>query len=340
MKYSNIRAFEKHLNEAEPEHLSPVYFIVCKDDHERKEAESLLIHTLLRNVGSREGALRVFEAERAFLQEILTDLASRSLFAEKRIILIRNADHLNKDGTTKLEEYFDFPSSSIFLIVSACAINRATKFYKQGEKAGIILDIPEEKSWEKENSLITKVMDWAEQSGKKLDHETARYFIQHTGMDQGLLRNEMDKLLCFAGERGHLTMQDISSVCTVVNTKDAWELGSAIFRREGATALHIATWLLTEGAPFFSLIRQLRSQFQTKLQISTLLEEGGGAQEVQQKYPYMKGQILQQNMHLAKSYGKEALKAGLLAIDETEMQAKNGSLDLELLTQRLIFKLI
>lgn len=340
MKFTNTRAFEKHLIDAAPRHFAPVYLLIGKDDFERKEAENILLNILLKDIGSREHALQVFDADRASIEEILAELSSMSFFAKQRIICVHNAEKLNKEATNKVEDYFESPSSSVFFVLSASAINRGTKFYKKSEKVGIILDLQEEKAWEKESTLANKVTAWALQSNKKIDLQTARFFVQHSGTDQTVLYNEMEKLLCYVAEKSSITTQDIMTICTGVNTKNAWQLGDAIFRRDGASALKVATSLLHEGSPFFSLVRQLRSQFQTKLIISTILLEGGGPEEVLQKYPYMKGQILQQNLQLARSYGMEALKKGILAIDESELLAKNSSIEEELLTQRLIIKLI
>ena len=37
MKFTNTRAFEKHLIDAAPRHFAPVYLLIGKDDFERKE---------------------------------------------------------------------------------------------------------------------------------------------------------------------------------------------------------------------------------------------------------------------------------------------------------------
>jgi DNA polymerase-3 subunit delta len=339
MKYSNLRAFEKHLAEAGPVHFSPVYFIIGKDEYERKEAEKILVTALLGEKTSREHALKIFNAERHSIEEVFAELGSRSFFSDKSIIIVHNAENFDKEANAFFEKYFDSPAPATFLVISAEAINRGTKFYKKGEAAGIILDFLEEKPWEKENSLAAKLVDWARHSGKKMNVDAARYLIQFTGTDQSLLQNEMEKLFCYTAEKNSISTPDISAICTGINTETAWQLGDAIFKRDGASAIRIATALVEEGTQFFSFVRQLRSQFQSKLQICSILSQGGGPAEIQEKFPYMKGQILQQNIQMAKSYGMEALKKGIQAIDETELLAKNSSLDIELLTQRLIIKL-
>lgn len=340
MKFTNTQGFTKHIHETCPGHFSRVYLLIGKEDFERKEMEKTLINQLIGKNNSREHVLHLFDGESARIDSVLDELFTKSFFASHRVICIQNGEKLDKVAMNKLEDYFENPSPTSFLVISATAINRATKFYKKGGKAGIILDLEEEKPWEKENSLINKVTEWAQQENKKLDAQTARYFIQHAGIEQSNLYSEMEKLLCYTAEKNNITKEDIFAICTKVHTENGWQLGDAIFRRDGASALNTATSLLQEGTAFFLLMRQIRSQFQTKLQICSILEEGGYSDEIQQKYPYMKGQILQQNIQQAKNYGKLALQKGILWIDEAELQAKSSATDPALITQRLIIKLI
>jgi DNA polymerase-3 subunit delta len=53
----------------------------------------------------------------------------------------------------------------------------------------------------------------------------------------------------------------------------------------------------------------------------------------------MKGQILERHIQQAQHYGLEAFKKGLLAIDESEMRAKNSSVDEKILLELLMMQL-
>lgn len=339
MKYSNLRAFEKHLKDAAPDHFSKIYFIISKDSFERKEAEMILLKELKESKGPNEIAVRHFDAAEGGVDEILRELESFSLFGGSQAIVVRNAEHFDKEKSAHFEKYFESPSPTAYLIFSAEAINRGTKFYKKGEAAGVICDLAEEKPWEKENSLPAKLIDWAEAEGKTMDREAAKYLIQYAGSDLSLLRCEMEKLFCYTADKTSIAIPDISAICVGAGSESGWQLGDAIFRRDAKAALKALSSLIQDTSQFFLLIRQLRSQFQSKLQISSILAKGGGPAEIQEKYPYMKGQILQQNINAAKSYGMDALISGILAIDESELLAKNSALDASLIAERLIMKL-
>jgi DNA polymerase-3 subunit delta len=163
--------------------------------------------------------------------------------------------------------------------------------------------------------------------------------IKQIGTDPALLYQELEKLICYTDGRKEITSQDIHAICSTVNIETIWQLGDAIFRRDPGTALRISKGLLDDGTAFLGLLRQIRSQFETKFQIASLLANGGSPGDVTHFFPYMKGSILDQHVQAAKNYGLQKLKEGLLKIDEMEIKAKNSLADPDILNEILMTRL-
>lgn len=339
MKYTNLRAFEKHIESAAPNHFSNLYLILSKDSYERKKACDHLTKMLIGKGNNPDLCLHIFDGEVHSIETILTELHSIGFFAKQRVIVVHNSDKLDKNATTKLENYFKSPSPSTYLVITAPTLNRATNFYKNGEKIGVMLDVPEEKPWEKEKSLQEWIHLEVGTKGKKIDPKACQCLLKQLGTDQNLLENELEKLCCYVGEREEITLRDIGAICSAVNIENGWQLGEAIFRKDVSSALRISKALLSDGTNLIALLRQIRSQFQTEYQISSLLSNGGTSQDVVQQFPYMKGQILERHLQMAQSYGMQKFKKGLLKIDETELSAKNSMQDPDFLAERLIITL-
>jgi len=337
VKYTSLSSFEKHLQQAAPQHFCPVYFLIGKDEFQRKDAEATLLEYLTQKKGAH---VISFDAEDTPIESMMQELFSLSFFAQYRIVCVRHADKYNKEAISKLENYFDSPSPRVFLILSAASLNRTTKFYRKGEKVGVILEFQEQKFWEKEKDLTEKIVKWVNRSEKSIDLKTARFLLQFVGAQQDLLETEMDKLLCYVADQPSIGVADIEAICNGTNTKTAWQLGDAIFRRDGAMALKICTALFLGDTSLISLIRQLRFQFQSKLQLANIIANGGGPAEIQQSLPYMKGEILKKNIDLASAYGQSALKSGVLAIDQAERVAKSSAINWRFLVDQLILKLV
>lgn len=332
MKYDNIKAFEKHLESASPNHFSEIYLLLSKDPFDGKEALDLLLKHLLPN----PMALTTIEGSSA--NHLLNELNSMSFFAQKRVVLVQQADKLNKSIQESLDQYLASPNRAVHLILAAPSLLKTTTFYKKIEKAGIVLEIVELKPWEKEKKLAEWVGKKAAASRIVISHPVCQLLVRASGVDSSLLATEWEKLLCYIGERKEITHKDVEAICTQADSQTIWQLGEAIFRFDAAAALSICHTMLEEGQPLLPLLRQIRSQFQTGFQIS-LLAQGGQIGEIAKEYPYMKGQILDKNIQQAKNYGSEKYKLGLMAIDAAEMQTKNSQLEDFLIAELLIIQL-
>jgi len=340
MKYTSLKAFEKHLEGANPSHFSNVYMIISKEPFECKAATDKLTTSLLKGQPQPELCLKIFDCDSLNLNALLNEMDGFSLLFNKQIIVIQNADKLTQPARTALEPYLAKPAPSLYLIISASSINHATNFYKKAEKSGVILEVPELKPWEKERVLADWVGGQAAAAGKKIIPQACQLLVKQIGTDQHLLHNELEKLYCYIGDRNEITIKDIGAICVNVNLESIWQLGEALFKRDGGSALRISKAILSDGSSFIGLVKQIRSQFQTEFQVCSILEFGGTANDVNQRFPYMKGNILDRHVQMARGYGMKKFVTGMQLIDDIEVMAKNSVANHELLVELLIAKLV
>ncbi|MCE5317649.1 MAG: DNA polymerase III subunit delta [Parachlamydia sp.] len=327
MKYTSLRALEAHLTEAAPDHLAALYAILGKDDFLRKTAYARLKQFLPQS----DLAMTVLEGDGVAIKALSNALYSSSLFSQKSCVVIHTCDKLTKPCMEWLEAYFAKPTPQLILILTASTLHHGTTFFKKIEKYGVVLDIAEEKPWEKERSCTEWVHQTLTVAGKSLDSQTALALVKQVGTDGETLKQEMEKLLCYIGERREISPKDIQTICTGINSETVWQLGEAIFRLDAPTALRISHALLEDGTPLLSLLRQIRSQFQTDLQVCAILANGGAPSDITSQFAYMKGNILERHCQAARNYGLLRFKEGLLKIDASELQAKNGAPELNLM---------
>jgi DNA polymerase-3 subunit delta len=339
VRYDNLRAFEKHLEGAAPLQFSPLYCIFGQEAFECQEAVDLLLRKLLPDPGQRELSLIQLDGSHSDEQELGNALHSFSFFSKTQVIWIRQADKLKKSAQDNLLNYFSRPTLSQYLLLSAAGWQKSTSFYKAAEKAGVVLDFAELKPWEKEQRLAEWVNKQAAVHRKLIAYPVCQFLVKRIGCDQALLAQEIEKLICFTGEKKEITQKDVEILCHNQQIDTIWQLGEALFRKDAASALNIVRSFLLEGQPLIPLLRQIRSQFQTEFQICLLLAQGKQAQDISQEFPYLKGQVLERHLRQARQYGGDAFKKGLLALDEAELRAKNSSIDENIIVELLIMRL-
>ncbi len=277
----------------------------------------------------------VFEAGRGSLKSLMQELHALSLFSQKRVVILEKGEELKKEEASLLEDYFAHPQPVIYFIISASVINRATRLYKQAEKAGVILDIEPEKAWEKEASLVQKLIEKSLAQGKRIDQTAALALVKSAGGEASMLTQELEKLFCYTEGKNEISLQDVQTLCGSQGAQTIWQLGDAVFAGQGAKALEAAHQLLNEGEPLFSLLRQVRTQFQSRLIAATAPQE-----ETLKRYPYLKGNMLQKQIQQARQFGVEKCRKAILLTDAAELEAKNSGLSSEHIFEKLILTIL
>lgn len=233
MKYTKITPFEKHLEEALPEHPSEFYFIFMEDPFERRFlASRVATHLALPQM--------VCEGE-----NFLDVLESPSLFTEKKVMIC--------DEPKEKE----IPHAREFILVITG--KTPPPFYKGKEKEGVTLDLREEKPWDKKNRLKQWLQEIARASGKTLSMEGADYFLEFSQFGFSQLIQELEKAMIFAGKEKALTLQIIKETSSLEPIQNGWEISEAV------------VWggsFNPDDIDLHGLASQLRYQLQLGLQIA------------------------------------------------------------------------
>lgn len=301
-----------------------MYLVISKDKEEIRRSLS----SLLREVKVPQ---TTFYPENFSIDAFFQEAETLPFLSQKKAIVVHELDQLPQEGMEAIRRYLERPNQWISLYLTAAELTPQNKLVKLVEKKGRVLRFKDEKPWEKERRLAEWLVEEAQKESVRLSLQVATALVQ--GVDQQMLRVELDKLICFAFARQEITLDDISMLSTPAHHETLWQLGDALFTHATTRALGIGRVLLEEGITIFLLLGSLRSQFITGIE---MLSSAGDAAK---KFPYLKGNLLEKKLLMFKKYGKERLNQGALLVFETEVKAKNSSADPSLLLELLIIKL-
>jgi DNA polymerase III subunit delta len=329
VKYTQFRAFEKHLQSAFPHHFSPLYCFIGKDAEER----ALALDTLKKSLNIAEAIRFTSEAEKEFLR----DLDTPSLFQEKRLLYFQIGEKLSKQMMQQLEKRVGKLPPLTYVAFSAEAILSKSSFYQALEKEGVILEMGEEKPWEKERSLAEWLLDKAAKEGKTLSPEAVN-LLARGSKNTLVLYKEWEKLLTYTWGQKTIEAKDVEAICFLEPIDSQWLVGEAILQRNVKLALEVASRMLDQGHAVFALLRQLRHQMMTALQLASA-KEIGKLDLARAKFPYLKGQMFERQLAVAAEWGSMRLARAILEIDAHEFKAKDTLSDPKLLFNMLILRL-
>jgi len=331
VKYQNVAAFEKHLQEAFPDHLSPIYMVVTSCDFERKKMFDKIVSFLRRKDASSH--VLAYDATVTPIESVLEELNTKSLFGGSNLVVLDRIDKLKENE--KLAHYIVHPSHDAFLILGASASKPVSDLYQKGKKEVVVLDLSEEKPWDRRRRLNEWLNEEAKLSGKSFSSETSAYLFEHIGLDMPGLYQELVKLICYVGDRPAIALGDAKAICSSHSIATGWQLSEGVIWGSDSIGAD-----KTSELPFLLMfIGQLRYHLQTGYQIAQLLENQGPSQDIARLFPQLRPQTLEKYLSGARQKKAAYFHKGLKSLFDLELGAKSSGLDTSLLFDRFIAKL-
>jgi DNA polymerase III subunit delta len=140
------------------------------------------------------------------------------------------------------------PSGVVFLL-SASEVDKRRSFYKSLTKVATIEHFDRidtsRSGWEEEAESLARGL--AAERGLIFQPEALEVFVRLAGADTRQLRNELEKIDLYLGEKREIDTQSVRNLVARTATGVIWELGNAIAKRQLSAALALLDQLLFQG---------------------------------------------------------------------------------------------
>lgn len=313
--------------------LRPVYCLYGEDSAAKAQA----LETLKAAVGADPFNLAELSGDGdAQAAEAVSACLTPPMFAERRLVLMRCAK-LGAAGRKALAEYLKDPLPTTTLAVLCPDAKPDLKdalAAASGAHGGQVVFRPL-----KPEEAASRLRSEARAAGLELSPEAADAMVEEAGVEWGILRSELEKLLLFAAGRKKAGIEDVLACLGYRREANPFELPRSIGRRDRAAAVGHLLRLLEEGADPFALLYQITSAVNRQLKAKRMVKAGLGQERIFRELrlnAYYDRDYLQQVAKTAET----ALEGGLRACLETEVALKSKSwLEPGLELQRLVARL-
>ncbi|MEX1013229.1 MAG: DNA polymerase III subunit delta [Waddliaceae bacterium] len=331
MRYNNISAFEKHLKESAPNHLAELYLLLHYDSFSLQQLISRAMKYFEDSSWAR------FDSS-VTPKMLLNELQQLPFLKSSQVVIVSDVENLQKVTQEAIVNYLESPNPASHLILTGCKLAKNTRLYKKSEKAGVILQIIEEKPWEREESLRQEVYAQFKERGITITPDALALLIQRSDANTAQLFQEKEKILTYIGSRTQITIADIEALIPKESKETIWQLGDAVLSKNFPLAHQLAHSLYLQEPAIIAHLRPLRYQVEMILEIASMIEKGQNAQ-IQEKFPQLRGKRLQTQLNYARTLGSHKLESALIQIDETELRAKNSNILPKHLWEQLMIQL-
>lgn len=228
------KATSKKRDPASP---APVYVVYGPEDFLKRQALEGILDRLLPDA-ERSMALSEYDAGSKVPEaaEVFDELRTLPFLAERRVVVVRNADAFITKWREHLEDYVDDPSGSGSLVMECRSFPGNTRLAKKVKAIGEAIACETLKSW--------KVGEWAvsharQAYGLRVDAAAGKLLAEYIGEDLGRVDGELQKLSIYVGDRQRVTPDGVQALVGHSREEKVWGILDAIGKRDAATAIRL-----------------------------------------------------------------------------------------------------
>lgn len=195
-------------------------------------------------IGDDDTSLTKFSGKEADLQSVVDELRTLSMWSDRRLVVVEDADEFVTKYRNGLEKYAEKPVRKSVLVLDVKTWPKTTRLAKQIAKTGLDVECSELKG----PLLMKWLQDTARDAyGQTLARESAVLLIELVGEDLGMLDQELSKLASYVGVGRKIEAKDVQSLVGGWRTETTWAMTDAVRDNDLAFAINALDQLLVAG---------------------------------------------------------------------------------------------
>jgi DNA polymerase-3 subunit delta len=295
-----------------------------------EKGEQMIVDAVVEPA-NRDFNFTLFHGRELVASQVIEQARTFPVFADKRLVVIRNIHEARADQLDGLLEYVDDPVPETVLLVTAEKIDARRKFFQLFKKNGLALEF--KKIYD--NQLPGFVKDLARSHDVTLTGDALKLFCKRVGTNLVEVQGEMEKLVGYLGEKSLADENDVAAIVSDTRVESVFDLTDAMGQGDASTALRLLDRLLAEGqAPLMVLAMMIR-HFRQMWKINELLSHNTPQNELPRKVgvsPYFLKGLMQQSSRYDNSHYREIFKQFL----NTDLALKSSGAEPKLHLEKLV----
>lgn len=317
------------LNDIKNNTYKKVYLLYGEENYLKKQYKEKLKKAIC---GDDTMNYSYFDGKNTIIKDIIAISETLPFFADRRLIVAKDTGFL-KNSNEELADYIkNIPETTTIVFVEA-EVDKRNKVYKSIKDTGYICEMQRQTTQTLEEWIVGILAS----ENKKITKSTLATFIEKVGQDMENISNEIEKLICFTGDRQVIEKEDIEAICTEQITSKVFDMIDALGYKNRTKALDIYYDLISNKEAPLMILYMITRQFNIMLQVMELKAQGLDSKLMAQKMgmaPFIVTKTLKQISNFKYKSVKQALYEGV----ELEEKIKLGNINEKMAVEMLLIK--
>ena len=256
---------KKIIEEIQKGNPAPIYFLMGEEPYYIDRIAAYIEQNILSEEEKGFNQMVLYGKE-VSVDEIISNAKRFPMMAEHQVVIVREAQHLNRT-IENLQSYAEQPQPSTILVIcyKYKKLDRRKKLIKTLLSSGAVV-------FESKKLYENQVADWIRRvllgSGYKISHKAAALLVEYLGADLSRIYNELEKLKAILPKGSEIDPQVIEEHIGISKDFNNFELKKAIAERDIPRATRIIKYFSENPRdnPFVLTVSLLNSFFSQLLQ--------------------------------------------------------------------------
>ncbi len=268
-----LKKIEDILKHFKEKSFSPVYLITGEENYYIDLLVSKFEEEVLDEM-ERDFNITTLYGIETDSKEICSFAKQYPMMSEKRLVIVKEFQQLNKKELVPLSVYIEKPLQSTILILANKNKTIDKKFLDKVNKSGVVF----ESSKLYDNKVIPWINDYVKQIGFQIESSATNLIFEYLGNNLQKISNEINKMLINLPPASVIKLENVANHIGVNKDYNVFELQNAIGRLQHDKINKIVKYLLsnTDENPIQKILPNLFSYF-TKLALVSQLKEKSDA---------------------------------------------------------------
>ncbi|MDO5410691.1 MAG: DNA polymerase III subunit delta [Lachnospiraceae bacterium] len=210
-----------------------------------------------------------FQEKNPDIKEIISLADTMPFFAESRLIVIENSGFFKRDSS-ELAAYLSQMPESTHIIFREDEIDKRNKLFKKVKELGYFAEMKRQT----ESELERWILSILKKEGINLTRHTMSYLLETIGTDMNVIRNELDKLISYLGDKNVLEPADIDAICSRQISGQIFEMIDAMACQNRQKAFRLYYDLIALKEPPLRILFLITRQYLQLYQIKEMQQKG------------------------------------------------------------------
>lgn len=306
-------------------------FLIIGDDPYIKEKEEKAVRDKFLSAGEVDLNYSVYAPEE--IESIMNSLGTAPFLADRRVVVVREAENLSESSMEALSVYLDAPLGTSTLVLSSASSFSKNKHYKKlSSKLQLIkADTPSPVK------IKTGIRNFFKKKGVEVSAPALELIYELKGDDVTLIKAELEKLLNFSGGK-RIEVEHVESLVGRSVTETVFKLVDAINAKDTKWALRVLNDLYEQKKQVYEIVGYLSWYIRIMQRIKLLASRGENEGTISSDIGYSPAYARRLQIQ-AKKYPVARVDKWVSLLMDTDIDIKTGRKEASLAMEMLIVQL-